>query len=479
MTQAQQPEDSHRALPHSAEAERIVIGSLLLNPATLVAEACDALDPGDFYIPANRTIFAGIAAMHAAGKPVELPLLTQWLADAGELEAVGGPAYLGQIATATATPANYRHYADIVRDKSILRQIIAAASTAAARAWQPEETTAALLDTIQAEFLRIGAANRSGSADFLRPMADGLPETCDKVEAIYHSRGHGIGLPTGIHDLDRCTGGLLPGQYIVIAGRPSMGKTAFGLTVAVNAAAETPVAFFSLEMTYDELLMRALCSEAGINLQRLRDGFLAKEDLTTKVPQAAERLHARPIYIDDTPGLSIQEFRRRARVAKQAKKVGLIVVDYIGLMKSATKRANENRQIEMAEISGGLKSVAKELGLPVVALAQLNRRAEDRGDNRPVLSDLRESGSIEQDADVVCLLYRESYYIRDEAKAEKRAADQDLEPDEWRKRAEIILAKQRNGPTPTLKVRFEPEFARFSNITSNLYSNNQSRRQHP
>lgn len=472
--------DTTREWPHSREAESGVIGSILLQGKEALEEVLGKIAPMMFHIPAHELVMDALITLHGQNTPVDLITLTTWLHDHGKLAEVGGPAAVTEMFSTVPTAANLEHYCAIVREKWIRRRLIGEGMHLIKRAYDTDgDKVEALLDEANGRLAAIGE-HASPSDVPLRKLSDGLLSACDSIEATYKHRGSVTGVPTGFNDFDRMTGGLKGAQLIIIAARPAMGKTAFAMNVAVNASKPSrtggPVAVFSLEMGFEELATRVLCTEAELNLQRVRDGFLSSQKMAA-LPEAAQRLYDMPIYIDDTAALSVQEFRRRARLAVKLLGVKLIVIDYLQLMKSNTKRASENRVQELGEVSRGLKQVAKELNVPVIALAQLSRKVEERPQSRPQISDLRESGDIEQDADIVGMLYRPEYYVTAGEKREAAAQKAEMSLEDWERSAELIIGKQRNGPVGTVPLRFEKEFARFSNRTTALYSNNEEERQ--
>lgn len=466
--------DTHRSMPQSAEAEQGVICSALLDPRGAMEECQERGVSADwFYNPAHQKIWDVIRAMSAANMPCDLITITQALRDQDVLDEVGGAAYVTGLFWFVATALNVGYYLEILREKYIGRQIIQVATDVGRRAFDEGEPMSALLDEAQARILAIAAD--ASTTETIRHFREGVHEAVDQIELTYKHRGDVTGLATGFVQLDRMTGGLEGGQMIVIAGRPSMGKTALGVNIAEHVAlrrerhkepAPLPVAIFSLEMPFVQLCTRLLCSNANLNLQRVRDGFLPHEKMVD-LARVAGRLSEAPIYIDDTASLSIQQFRARARRAVRKMGVKLIVIDYLQLMKSASKRAAENRVLELTEISGGIKLAARELNVPIIALAQLNRDAEKRTGSRPQMADLRECGAIEQDADMVGLIYRPEYYAKDDDTRSELAG-----------KAELILAKQRNGPVGPIALTFLKEFSRFENPAGqDLYSNDPEHRQ--
>jgi replicative DNA helicase len=440
-------EDNLRKVPpQNLEAESSVLGGILLeNDAINIV--LELLRPEDFYRESHRKVFRAMIELTDRGEPVDLITLSDYLNGRGELDAVGGSAYLASLADFVPTAANISYYARIVREKSILRSLIRTATEIATRGYEEQGNVDEFLDT--AEKVIFDISERKIKASFVA-VGDMIKDTLKTVEKLYERKEMVTGVPTGYEDLDKLTAGLQPSDLIIVAGRPSMGKTAFSLNIAANAAfAGVGVAVFSLEMAKEQLVLRMLCSEARVNNSKVRSGYLAERDFP-KLANAAGRLHEALIYIDDTPAISVLELRAKARrlVRDRSKKVGLIVIDYLQLMRGMGGASN--REQEISEISRSLKALAKELAVPVIAISQLNRRVEDRGDRRPMMSDLRESGAIEQDADVIMFIYRDEVYNQNS---------------EEKGKAEIIVAKQRNGPIDKVELTFLNEFMRFENYT--------------
>ncbi len=440
--------DASRVPPQSMEAEQGLIGSILLAPDEWIDRCVEQIDEKAFYFPAHQTLFALMVELRNAGKPVDFISLTQALRDRSSLELVGGPAAISQLQTCVPTAANAGHYLEIVREKSVLRQIISVCTECASMSYDPGQEANAVLDDVERRVFEI-AENRHRSA--IPGMKDHVMKAIHSIEELYDRRGEITGLPTGFRELDKLTNGLHGSEMFVIAARPSMGKTALAMNIAEHVAlhAKKAVAIFSLEMSTASLVQRLLCSNARVSMSKIRDGFLSERDFPN-LTAAASRLHTAPMYIDDTSGLPILELRAKARRLKSLHDIQLIVIDYLQLLRSPTKRAQDNRQLEVSEISAGIKALAKELDIPIIVLAQLNRQPEARTGGRPLLSHLRESGSIEQDADVVGLLVRSEYYADDEEEKAEKLGE-----------AELIIAKQRNGPTGEVKLTFLKEFTRF------------------
>ena len=444
-------QDIHRNPPHSIEAEQGVLGSMLLSPRQAIAECVEKINEQYFYVPAHQTIYSVLVDLWNAGQAIDLITFTQVLRDRNLLESVGGAAFVTSLFTFVPTAANLEYYLEIVRDKYILRQIISAATESVRRAYEEQDEVNNLLDEVEQRIFAVGEDRFKGQ---LLSMKEQVMSTLESIEKLFENKGAITGVSTGFRDLDKLTSGLHRSEMIVIAARPSMGKTALAMNIAEHAAIEAklPVAIFSLEMSAQQLVQRMLCSRARVNLAKTRDGFLAEADFP-KLTHAASKLAEAKIFIDDTASLSILELRAKARRLKTQQDIQLIIIDYLQLVRSTSRRAQDNRQLEISEISGGLKGLAKELNIPIVVVAQLNRNPEIRtgsGKGVPRLADLRESGSIEQDADVVGLLMREEYY-----------ADTDEEREELKGKAELIIAKQRNGPIGGVKLTFLNEFTRF------------------
>lgn len=443
------PQNIHRALPHNADAEMVLLGSIFLDPVSTLTQHADELRPDHFHLPAHRTIYSVIADFTEARKPIELPLITAALQDRHQLEEVGGPAYLARLATCTATPANFPFYLAVVRSKYLLRQVIVTCSECIQRAYsdQDEEQVASVIDEVEQKVFAI-TKERAGTD--LPKIDQQVMVAVDNLNALFGRQGIS-GLPTGFPDLDRMTDGLHPAEMIVIAARPSMGKTALAMNIAEHVAIDQkkPVAVFSLEMSSAQLIQRLICCRARIDLQQVRDGFSPQSEFR-RIPEVAQEISDSLLYIDDTPSLSILDLRARARRLKAKHDLALIVIDYLQLLRSTSRRSQDSRQIEITEVSAGIKGLAKELDIPIIVLSQLNRKPDDRGGGRPRLSDLRESGSIEQDADLVGLLVRPEVYEDDGDERDRREGE-----------AELIIAKQRNGPVGEVPFTFLKRFTRF------------------
>ena len=434
-----------RVPPHNQEAEQSVIGAIFLEPQALIT-AAEIIMPEDFFRVAHQKIFQTMLRLSDQGKAIDVVTITEELSAKKELEDVGGISYISEIANAVPTAANIGHYAKIVEEKSILRRLIRVATTIVEDGFTREDEVEALLSEAERKMMEV--ANRKNAGDF-QHIKDVLVETYDNIEKLYSRKGDITGVPTGFRDLDRITAGFQRNDLIIVAARPSVGKTAFALNVAQNVATKTDenVAIFSLEMGAEQLVMRMLCAEGNIDAQVLRTGTLTTEDWR-KLTMAMGSLSNAGIFIDDTPGIRVNEIRSKCRRLKQEYGLGMILIDYLQLIQGSGG-SQANRQQEVSEISRSLKGLARELQVPVIALSQLSRGVEQRQDKRPMMSDLRESGSIEQDADIVSFLYREDYY-------DKETENQNM--------IEIIIAKQRNGPTGTVTLAFVKEFNKFVNI---------------
>ncbi|HWU34761.1 MAG TPA: replicative DNA helicase [Methylovorus sp.] len=446
--------ESLKLPPHSVEAEQSVLGGLLLENEA-IDRIADLLGPADFYRHDHRLIFEHIARLIERNRPADIVTVAESLENSAELSGVGGIAYLGALAQNTPTAANIRRYAEIVHERAVMRKLVEVGSGIAESAYNPQGRDAQqLLDEAEAKIFQIAEGGRKTSQGFL-DMKTILPKVADRIDYLYQRENQGgvTGVPTGFSDLDERTSGFQPGDLIIVAGRPSMGKTAFSLNIAENVALETrlPVAVFSMEMAATQLAARMIGSVGRLDQHRMRNGNLEDEDWV-RLTTALGKLNDAPVFIDEGAGLSSFEVRARARrLHRQTGKLGLIVVDYLQLMTGAAGRQSENRATEISEISRSLKALAKELDVPVVALSQLNRGLEQRTDKRPVMSDLRESGAIEQDADLILFIYRDEVY----------------NPDSQDKgTAEIIIAKQRNGPIGRVRLTFMGQFTRFENHVS-------------
>ena len=442
--------DPARPMPSAVDMERCVLSCMMQAPDFAVGQAMEKLTPDHFNVEAHSLLYDMIVRQFDAGKLVDPVSLTQLLYDRDLIGKVGGPAFVSEVYTASPNPAHVAHYADQVQQKAILRNIIKACSECIGRAFDDQENVGPLLDEVEAKILGIREAEEAKKGTLT--MKERVFKAIDDLEKLAANPNAVSGLPTGLQRLDEMTGGMHPGEMIIIAARPSMGKTSLAMNIVEHVSVDLgkACAVFSLEMTADSLVQRLICARARINMRSLTSGqFLNKGDFQ-QMTRAASQLAGSNIIIDDTPALSILDLRSKARRFKKIYGIELIAVDYLQLCRSTSKRAADNRQQEIAEISAGLKALAKELKLPVIVLAQLNRGPETRGSGKPKLSDLRESGSIEQDADVVGLLYRPEYYAEDEEDKQEVSGQ-----------AELLIAKQRNGPTGGVPLTFLKEFMRF------------------
>ncbi|HJL15874.1 MAG TPA: replicative DNA helicase [Sandaracinaceae bacterium LLY-WYZ-13_1] len=446
-TGPQQAAPTGRVPPHSLDAERAVLGGVMLENNALNS-ATQILGPEDFYSRANALVFEAMADLFRRGQPVDQVTLRAWLVDRGKLQKAGGDEHLLTLTETIPTVANIEHHANIVREKAVVRRLIQRCHEIAAQGYGDYGDVSEFVDDAEKRIFDV--AKQSARAPY-EHIKDVVIRTFEQVTEAAERKERITGLPTGFNRLDKMTAGLKSGELIITAGRPGMGKTAFALNVALHACAsrQTPVAVFSLEMAKEELARRLLCAEARVDGGRMRTGMLSREDWT-RLTSAAGTLTNLQLFIDDTPALSVMELRGKARRLKSEHGLGMVVVDYLQLMRAGTKV--ESREKEISEISRSLKALAKELEIPVMALSQLNRGVESRAgkDKRPQMSDLRESGAIEQDADVILFIYREEFYNRDDP--------------ELRGLAEIIIGKQRAGPVGIVKCRFFHEYTRFENL---------------
>jgi replicative DNA helicase len=441
-----------RVPPHSIDAEQAVLGGLMLAPDAL-DKVADRLAEGDFYRKDHRLIWRAINELANKGMPCDAVTLGDWFQANGMAEMVGGASYLMELANATPSAANIAAYGDIVREKSVLRQLIDAGTSITEDGYRPEgKSVQEVMELAEQRVFHIAESGARGKKDIVS-MRTAVGDAFRLLTERYENRGQLTGISTGFTDLDELTSGLQPSDLIIVAARPSMGKTAFALNIAEAAAmrGKKSVAVFSMEMSASQLAFRLISSLGRIHQQHLRNGDLAEEDWP-RVTSAITMLSDAKIFIDDTPALSPVEMRSRARRLQREHGLGLIVIDYLQLMQVPGNK--ENRATEISEISRGLKALAKELNVPVVALSQLNRSLEQRADKRPMMSDLRESGAIEQDADVIMFIYRDDYY-------NKESPDKGL--------AEIIIGKQRNGPTDTIKLTFLGHYTKFENFAPDSY----------
>ncbi|MES1191431.1 MAG: replicative DNA helicase [Steroidobacter sp.] len=442
-----------RVPPHSVEAEQAVLGGLMLDNSTWDAVA-DRLTEQDFYRHDHQLIFAAIAELASRSEPLDAVTVAEQLERMDQLEAGGGLDYLAMLSRETPSAANIRAYADIVRERAQLRRLITVGGEITSNAFNTEgRSISELIDDAERRVFEIAEAGRKAGSGFM-PLRDLLGDMIDRLDMLHQNQGKLTGVSSGFTELDRMTAGLQAGDLIVVAGRPSMGKTSFALNIGENAALgrnPVPVAVFSMEMSREQLGLRMVSSLGRINQGNLRTGNFGDEEWS-RINGAINMMKTAPIYIDDTGALTPTEVRARARRLKREHGLGLIIVDYLQLMQVPGNR--ENRATEISEISRSLKALAKELAVPVIALSQLNRSVEQRTDKKPVMSDLRESGAIEQDADLIMMIYREEVY--DQNTTRKGIAD-------------IIITKQRNGPTGEVQLTFLGEYTKFENLVSESY----------
>lgn len=430
--------------PQSREAEISVLGSMLMEESALV-RALESLKPFYFYEDAHQKIFVAAQSLFEKNQAADLVTVAEELRKRKQLEEVGGASYLTQLTASVPTAVNVEHYAQIVKEKALLRRLISTATQILHESYEPESEVNTLVD--RAEQMIFDISQHQIEGKFI-PLKDVIRTSIETIDQLYQRKEHITGLATGFKEFDTKTAGLQPSDLIVVAGRPSMGKSAFVTSICEHAGVELkkPIAFFSLEMSKEQLVQRMLCSHARVDAQKVRTGYLSHQDWP-KLTAAAGKLSEAPIFIDDSPTLTALELRAKARRLKGQHNIELVVVDYLQLMQGLG--SSENRQQEISEISRSLKALARELRIPVIAVSQLSRAVESRTGNRPQLSDLRESGAIEQDADVVVFLFREEYYHP---------------TDENRNKAEAIIAKQRNGPTGSIDLVFLKEWTRFDNL---------------
>jgi replicative DNA helicase len=443
-----------RLPPQNVEAEQCVLGSILLHQGAIL-KAVEILSPDDFYRPEHALIYAAMIRLFDKAEPQDLVTVTNALKDENKLDKIGGPAYLANLTDIVPVAANIGYYGKIVREKSILRKLIATSTEIASRCYEEQDDIDALLDETEQTIFEISSAKSSQS---YYPISSVINDSFKMVEKLSERREMITGVPSGFNEFDKMTAGLQPSDMIILAGRPSMGKTALAMNMVQNAAmlSKVPVGVFSLEMSKEQLGMRMLCSISRVDAQNLRTGHISDNDWPN-LARAHGMLSESPIYIDDTPAISILEIRAKARRLKTEHNIGLIVVDYLQLMRG--RGSADSREQEISEISRSLKAMAKELHIPVIALSQLNRSLESRPDKRPKLSDLRESGAIEQDADVICFIYRDEVYNKSGDNPKKGIA-------------ELIIGKQRNGPTGTVHLAFLDRITTFENLARHDYQEN-------
>lgn len=445
IQQNSSPPAAHRVPPHNKDAEQCVLGAILQQQGTLI-KTIEILQPEDFYFEGNKLIYQSMLALFDKNEPQDLITVTNHLKDKNILSQAGGPAYIASLTDIVPLASNIEYYAKIVRDKSVLRQLIATTTNIAGRCYEEQDDIALLLDEVEQTIFDI-AKDKSG--EHFEPLNKIMTRTFERVESLSKRKELITGVPTGYDLFDKMTAGLQPSDLIIMAGRPSMGKTALAMNMVQNTALQhgVPVAVFSLEMSKTQLGLRLLCSVSRVDSNELRTGFIKDNDWP-KIVRAAGDLSEAQIFIDDTPAISVLEMRAKARRLKMEHDIGLVVVDYLQLMKGRA----DSREQEISDISRSLKAMAKELEIPVIALSQLNRSLESRPNKRPQLSDLRESGAIEQDADVICFIYRDEVYNKAEDNPKRGIA-------------EIIIGKQRNGPTGTVELAFLGKYTTFENLS--------------
>ena len=435
-------------LPNSLEAEMAVLGAMMLSPDEVTAQVSERLESSHFYSVVHQVLFREIISLQDRLKAVDMVTLTQRLQDKGMLDEIGGARYLADLVSRVPTTANIEHYINIVWEKHLLRNLINTAHDIMIKAFDRQDDVTDWIDEVEQQVLSVTDKKTTAGA---QPTSVLVREVMVTVEEMFKNRGATSGLSTGFRDLDKLTSGLQPGTMFIIAARPSIGKTALAMNIAENVAIDQnkPVGVFSLEMTSEELIKRMLCSRGAVNLRALNDGFPKARDHAAITTAASELIKAQ-MFIDDTPGLAINQLRARARRLRSQYQIELLVIDYMQLMRAPSRRAEQSRQVEVADISTGVKALAKELKIPVIVLSQLNRQPDLREEQRPRLADLRESGSLEQDADIVGLLMRPEV-----------GKDEQEEREKWKGQATLYIAKQRNGPTGDVKLTFRSEFTRF------------------
>ena len=432
--------------PRSEEAEMAVLGSMLLEEDA-ISQAIELLNPNVFYRDSHKKIFSAISDIYSENKPVDLITITEALKVQGVLDEIGGASYIAALTQTVPTAANIKHYAKIVREKYILRSLITTGTQIVSEAYTAQAETEGLLDRAEKMIFEITSRKTDSSSVSIKEI---VKDSIETIDGLYQRKENVTGVATGFHEFDIMTAGLQPSDLVVVAGRPSMGKSALAGCIAEHAGIidKIPTVIFSLEMSKEQLVQRMLCSHARVDMHKVRTGFLSQSDWP-KLTNSAGILAESPIFIDDTPAISALELRAKARRLKSQHNIGLVIVDYLQLMRSSNA-SSDNRQQEISEISRAMKALAREISAPVIAISQLSRAVEARADRRPQLSDLRESGAIEQDADLVVLLLREEYY---NPTPENRGI------------AEVIVAKQRNGPVGSLNLAFIKEYTKFENLT--------------
>jgi replicative DNA helicase len=434
--------------PHSIEAEESILSAILMDSGALI-DIMDIVAADDFYRTAHRKIFGAVTHLFNKNEPIDLVTLSTRLRDLGQLEEIGGATYLARLMDTVPLAVDPAHYAKIIRQKASLRRLIVKAAEITRRCYEQSGDVDGVIDFAEGAIFEISEDKNTKA---FHPLSKIIDANIDALEERQGNRALVTGIPAGFPHLDQLTAGFQNSDLIILAARPSMGKTALALNIARNAAIEgnVPVAIFSLEMSKEQLSMRMLCAEAMVDSSRIRSGFLSRDDWE-RLTRAAGTLTEAPVYIDDSPDISAISIRTKSRRLKMDKGLGLIIIDYLQLMKASI--SSERRDLEISEISRSMKILAKELDLPVIALSQLNRKLEERSDKRPQLSDLRESGALEQDADVVAFIYRDEVYNKDENNPQRGTA-------------EVILAKQRNGPTGTVHLTFLNQYTRFEPLAT-------------
>ena len=442
-----------RVYPHNIEAERAVLGGILIENEA-INRALEFVKDVDFYLERHRKIFGRMIAMFQENRPIDMLLLADSFRQEGLLEEIGGLTYLSSLTDAVPLTTNISQYAQIVAEKAVLRRLLEVTQDISERVLEGQGNTRELLDHAEQTIFQVAESKARQS---LTPMSEVIQSAFTHIERLYDRQEEVTGVPTGFERLDQMLAGFQGSDLIITAARPSMGKTAFALNVAANAAlrANVPVAFFSLEMSKEQLAVRLLCSESRVDASKVRTGRLGEDDWAL-LARGAEKLYDAPIYIDDTPGINVLDVRAKCRRLRAERGLGMVMIDYLQLMSGVGKL--NSREQEISQISRSLKGLAKELHIPVIALSQLNRSLESRTDKRPMMSDLRESGAIEQDADVILFIYRDAVYKR------KEGAEDHLTLEE-RRHAEIIIGKQRNGPIGTVELAYIGEHTRFENYS--------------
>ena len=434
-----------RVPPQNIEAEQAVLGAMLIKKEAII-EVQEILQPDDFYREAHRLVYEAMLELSGNDEAVDLVTLTEQLRKSEQLEKIGGLPFITQLANAVPTAANVGYHAKIVKEKAELRNLINAATKIASAAYEDTDSVENIMDEAEKSILAVANRQNGGAFESMKSI---VMRTFERINVLYESKGGLTGISSGFKDLDKLTSGLQKSDLILVAARPSMGKTAFTLNIAAYCGLHNrKVAFFSLEMSKEQLMQRMMCSEGGIDATRLRTGQL-DEGEWNKLVETADRLSRAPIFIDDTAGITVMDLRSKARRLKAEHGLDLIIIDYLQLMQGRASKNSDNRQQEISEISRSLKALARELDVPVIALSQLSRSVESRQVKKPMLSDLRESGSLEQDADIVMFLYREDYYDKDT---------------ENKNITEIIVAKHRNGPVDSIQLFFQKEYTKFRDL---------------